>query len=179
MAGEACRLLRGERPPVRRLAYGEMERKRADNVWPAGPGCGGILKILVQPVDGRAFSAVQTARAAGQVVAPLTRLADGTIAVMASNGHVGAGQWHPADSLCQTARKLLACGCSALVGEGRCSRVRVYAPPRLLVIGAVPIAHVLAPMARLAGLDCGGRLASRDPGQALGGCAHRRRGPRA
>jgi xanthine dehydrogenase accessory factor len=139
----------------RLLGYGVTDQR----AWEVGLACGGRIELYLQPVgpaDGKPglLERLLRLRAERRPVALVTDLVMGLqTLVFPSVVHGGFGLEEP---LLAAARDCLAADRSAVVeaGEDRRLFVHVFAPvPRLLVVGGVHIAQVLAPMARLAGFQ--------------------------
>ena len=94
--------------------------------------------------------ALQARRAEKRACAVATDLATGAAALVDEDGQSGALAL--TEDRLQAVRSRIVSDQSGLMEEGLF--VRVYAPPlRMIVVGAVHIAHALAPMAFLAGFD--------------------------
>ncbi len=117
-----------------------------ETAFMAGLSCGGRIRIDLRPLDPALLDAVNAERAARRPCALVTDLGSGAqrlvrVADMA------------ADPLAQRLEERLRHRESGVAAEER-AFINVYAPPvRLIVIGAVHIAQVLAPMAALAGYE--------------------------
>ena len=125
---------------LRVLEYGVAD----EDAFAAGLSCGGHIRVLVDPVGEGALSeallaGLVAARAVGQPVALVTGLVDGQRAL------IGPGQDAGIDARLDGGRSGM---------EDGDRFVAVHAPsPRLIVVGAVPIAQPLLAMARLCGFD--------------------------
>jgi xanthine dehydrogenase accessory factor len=115
----------------------------ADEVaWRAGLSCGGRIAVHIEKLDDARFALLaasnrdRAARRAHSVATPLD--GDGAPRLLRSGDPLGS---HAGES-------------GVVLHEGRRWFVEERAPvPRLLIAGAVHVAQVLAPMARLAGFD--------------------------
>jgi xanthine dehydrogenase accessory factor len=115
-----------------------------EDAFAAGLSCGGQVRILVDPVGEGALTeamlaALVAARAAGRPLALVTSLVD------AHHALVGPGQDASIDARLDAGR-------SGLENSDKFVAVHVP-PPRLILVGAVPIAQPLLAMARLCGFD--------------------------
>ena len=117
--------------------------------WEVGLACGGRVQVYVERVGGQVDHLLEAQRAK-RPVALVTRLADGAETLLdneSSDGDLALSQ-----AILDEARGRIAADRSGPLDADDGLFVRIYAPPpRLLVVGAVHIAQVLAPMARLAG----------------------------
>jgi xanthine dehydrogenase accessory factor len=132
---------------LRMLEFGVAD----ETAWRVGLSCGGRIKVLVQSIDASradllaAFNAERTLRRACVLV---TDIASG-------DQHLIRGADAVSDPLAAILEERLRLGKSGMVQwEGRELFVSVEVPPvRLIVIGAVHVSQMLAPIARLAGFD--------------------------
>jgi len=132
----------------RRLVFGVTD----EEAWEVGMTCGGRIEVLVESFDARRAMAEKMV-AAGKALLPACMITD------LKTG--GALFFNPADAktgedlpagLETAAREAIARGICAIVHEGALEYYihGIYPRPRLVVIGAVDIARVLARMALLA-----------------------------
>ena len=122
-----------------------------DQAWEVGLTCGGSVHVYVDTVDSQVLSSLLDAHADKRDVALVTNLEDGVKGRIYSDSEEGdlaltAGQ------LAET-RSLLRAGSSGVLSQaGQELFVRSYVQPlRMIIVGAVHIAQILAPMAMLAG----------------------------
>jgi xanthine dehydrogenase accessory factor len=123
----------------RLLEYGVSD----ETAWRAGLACGGIIKVLVEPLtraDIATVNAIIEARRARKPILVTTRLAD------------GSRQIYP-DSVEMPARysPFLASGIVGLSDDAETLARPVIPPLRIIVAGATHVGQVFAQMARLAG----------------------------
>ena len=98
------------------------------------------------------FDALQAARIAKRSVALVTRLGDGSQCLLEQGTLRGELALDEAQ-LEEVKKRLAAVQSGTLAGDENLF-VRIYAPaPRMLIVGAVHIAQVLAPMAAMAGFE--------------------------
>ena len=124
--------------PAKRLEFG-VSNERA---WEVGLACGGRMSLHVGRADPAIVEQVRVARAAGQPVVLETSLATGEQRV-----HAGAAAID-ADAAARRAVERD----ESLVDEGRFLRVWNQ-PLRMIIVGAVHVAQVLAPLATQAGFQ--------------------------
>ncbi|GAB4182853.1 MAG: XdhC family protein [Rhodocyclaceae bacterium] len=148
---EACEAIRSGRP--RLLEFGVSDER----AWEAGLSCGGRLQVYVERIErsgegAAAFERIAQALAARRPLARIVRLADAEQALI--EGKLTSGALALSGAAAAEARAMLAQGASGMLESEPGLFVRAYAPaPRLLLIGAVHIAQVLAPMATAAGFE--------------------------
>ena len=128
----------------------------SDNMaWEEGLACGGRVQVFVEPLAPwrQLWGEVGRALAGRRACVLSSRLDDGQKALYV-DGESAPGPEIP-EALMGGMLSALADGKSALFEDGgREHFLRVYAPPRrLIIIGAVHIAQFLAPMAELAGFS--------------------------
>jgi xanthine dehydrogenase accessory factor len=143
--------------------------------WEVGLPCGGSVELYLEPLRRRPWERLGALQSAGLPVARLVDLVTGLNTLVTAETVEGGFGLEPAE-LAEIRRRLHS-GRSGVLSPGEDGRllVQVFAQPlRLLVVGAVHITQVLAPMAALAGwqvtvIDPRGRFASaeRFPGLAL------------
>lgn len=120
-----------------------------ERAWEVGLSCGGRIQVFVERL-GVPFDRLLEARRRGQVVAQVIRLADGA-QTLVDNGSAD-GELFLEEPQLAAVRALFSGGSSGMLDESAGLFVRLHVPPpRLMIVGAVHIAQVLAPMARLAG----------------------------
>lgn len=124
-----------------------------DMAWEEGLACGGRVRVFVEPLAPwrQLWQEAGRALAGRRACVISTRLDDGQKALYV-DGDSMAGL-EVTEALMSGMRQALEDGQSAVFEDGgREYFLRVYAPPRrLIIIGAVHIAQFLAPMADLAG----------------------------
>jgi xanthine dehydrogenase accessory factor len=117
------------------LTYGVTD----DTAFAAGLACGGTIRVLLEPVTPQSLPLLERlvqARAAKRAVGVLTDLTDLSARMIAEDDPLHAAQFRT--------------GQSGMTESG--AFLALHLPPlRLIIVGAVHIAQVLAPMARLAG----------------------------
>ncbi len=124
-----------------------------DQAWEVGLTCGGSIDVYVESVDAEALSALLDAFRDKRDVAQVTRLEDGLKSRLYAESEEGdltlTGEQSAA------ARSMLCTGSSGLLSQaGEELFVRSYVQSwRMIIVGAVHIAQILAPMARLAGCE--------------------------
>ena len=110
-----------------------------DMAFAAGLACGGTIRVLIQPVTEASLPVLEglvQARAAKRGIGVLTDMSDLSASLVAEDDPLHAAQFRTGQSGMTQAGGFLA----------------LHMPPlRLIIVGAVHIAQVLAPMARLAG----------------------------
>ena len=102
-------------------------------------------------MQGEMLHAILDARHNKSVLAVVTRIADGTQCRIDEAGITGSLSLD-SDALSEI-RQLMRDDRSATIQDGRLFVHVHHPPPRLIIVGAVHIAQVLAPMADLSGLD--------------------------
>jgi xanthine dehydrogenase accessory factor len=145
---EEARAVLAERAP-RRVDYGVDD----ELAWSVGLSCGGRIEVLIERLDpGRAaWRDLVAAAAARTAVAAVVRLGDGARGVVGPATASGELELDPA-TLAELRRRLRGGASGLLEASGAALFVRSYLPaPRLLIVGAVHIAQLLAPLAALAG----------------------------
>ena len=124
-----------------------------DMAWESGLACGGQVRVFVEPLAPwrRLWEEAGRALAERLPCVLSTRLDDGHKALYVDGGISG----EVSETLMRGMRQALEDDQSAIFEDGgREHFLRVYAPPRrLIIIGAVHIAQFLAPMAELAGFS--------------------------
>ncbi|MEL4070157.1 XdhC family protein [Ochrobactrum sp. GPK 3] len=119
-----------------------------ETAWQAGLSCGGSIRIYIERADRNLLQALNAERRARRAVAVLTDLDTGTNHLIRKGGElpsafqptIGRNFAHGASTLVEADSKTLFCN--------------MHLPnPRFEIIGAVHIAQVLAPMARMVGYD--------------------------
>jgi len=129
-----------------------MEFNISDNqAWEVGLTCGGSVHVYVDTVDAQIFSSLLHAYADKRDVALVTNLEDGVKGRIYSDSEEGDLRLN-VEQL-DEARLLLGAGRSGVLSQaGEELFVRSYVQPlRVIIVGAVHIAQILAPMAMLAG----------------------------
>jgi xanthine dehydrogenase accessory factor len=127
------------------LDYGVAD----EDAWNVGLSCGGRIRVYVEKLDdGRIIGRVNAARKAREAVLTITDLDSGQSELVSESASV-----EPA--LRDQVAKAFASGVSREVAvAGRRLFLKVDLPaPRIVVIGAVHISQILAPMAAMAGFD--------------------------
>jgi len=146
---EAQESIRSGRSRV--LEFGVSDERACE----VGLACGGRVQVYVERIGAGAqdaSAAIAQALAARRPLARLVRLADGQQALLGDEGASGALVL-PGEAAAE-AVAMLARGASGMLEAAPGVFVRAYAPaPRLLVVGAVHIAQVLAPIAACAGFE--------------------------
>ena len=126
-----------------------------DMAWESGLACGGQVRVFVEPLAPwrQLWAEAGRALAGRRACVVSTRLDDGLKALYVDGGI--SGDPEVSESLRRGMRQALEDDRSAIFEDGgRDHFLRVYAPPRrLIIIGAVHIAQFLAPMAELAGFS--------------------------
>jgi len=121
--------------------------------WDVGLACGGRIEVFVAPANAPKVELLQTLRrwrAEASTCALVTHLTSGDDALIDLHRQEGALVLS-APQMMEVRRRIAADQSGRIEGG---LFVRVYAPPiRLVVVGAVHIAQMLAPMAALAGFD--------------------------
>lgn len=132
----------------RQLEFGVSD----DLAWSVGLACGGSVRIHLERVENpQPLQQILNAQASRQPIAVVTRLADGAQSMYDGSG-CGGVLGLSAEQLAEAQRLLLAGRSACLTASGDEVFLRSYTPPaRLVIIGAVHIAQLLAPMAALAG----------------------------
>jgi xanthine dehydrogenase accessory factor len=122
-----------------------------DQAWEVGLTCGGSVHVYVDTVDAQVLSSLLQAYADKRDVALVTNLEDGLKTRIYSDSEEG-DLGLTAEQLAE-ARLLLGAGRSGVLSQaGEELFVRSYVQPlRMIIVGAVHIAQILAPMAMLAG----------------------------
>jgi xanthine dehydrogenase accessory factor len=122
-----------------------------DQAWEVGLTCGGSVHVYVDTVDAQVLSSLLDAHADKRDVALVTDLEDGVKGRIYSDSEEG-DLVMTAEQLAET-RSLLRAGSSGVLSQaGQELFVRSYVQPlRMIIVGAVHIAQILAPMAMLAG----------------------------
>jgi xanthine dehydrogenase accessory factor len=122
-----------------------------DQAWEVGLTCGGSVHVYVDTVDSQVLSSLLDAHADKRDVALVTILEDGVKGRIYSDSEEG-DLVLTAEQLAET-RSLLRVGSSGVLSQaGQELFVRSYVQPlRMIIVGAVHIAQILAPMAMLAG----------------------------
>jgi xanthine dehydrogenase accessory factor len=131
-------------PRLRDLVIGDPDAA-------AGLACGGRVQVFMVRINPTgAFEHLLAAHRARRPAALVTRLSDGAMAMV--DGDSLDGDLPLTPPLLDRVRTHLAAERSGLLETDPALFVQVTAPmPRLLLIGAVHIAQILAPMAQLAG----------------------------
>lgn len=119
-----------------------------ETAWRAGLSCGGSIRIYIERADRDLLRALNVERRARRAVAVLTDLETG------ANRLIRSGDELPPAFQPKIGRNF-AHGVSALVeADSKTLFCNMHLPsPRFAIIGAVHIAQVLAPMARMVGYD--------------------------
>jgi len=134
---------------ARTLEFGVSD----EDAWAVGLACGGRVAIYVEKVTGGDLvERLLADRAQGRAAVVATRLADGVRWLLHPLDAVDEGA---SAELRESARRAVLSDASGLVEapEGELF-LRVYNPPlRMVLVGAVHISQILAPMAALAGFD--------------------------
>ncbi|MDB5697296.1 MAG: XdhC/CoxI family protein [Alphaproteobacteria bacterium] len=120
-----------------------------EDAWNVGLSCGGRIRVYVEKLtDARLLRRLNAARRAREPAMTITDLDTGGIEIVSEHGRVGP-------SLHDAVAKAFASGISkAEVIDGRRLFLKVDLPsPKIVVIGAVHISQILAPMAKMAGYD--------------------------
>ena len=126
-----------------------------DMAWESGLACGGQVRVFVEPLAPwrRLWAEAGRALAGRRACVVSTRLDDGHKALYV-DGEI-SGDLEVTEALMRGINQALEDDQSGIFeDDGRDHFLRVYAPPRrLIIIGAVHIAQFLAPMAELAGFS--------------------------
>jgi len=156
--GEALEVIEGGKP--RKMEFSVSD----DQAWEVGLTCGGSVQVYVDRVDPQVLSGLLQAYADKRDLALVTDLQDGTKTRVHADSEQG-DLTLTSEQLAE-ARSLLRAGNSGLMSQtGQELFVRSYVQPlRMIIVGAVHIAQILAPMALLAG--CGVTVV--DPRKAFG-----------
>jgi len=137
----------------RLLSYGVS----SERAWDLGLPCGGRVQVRLETArsDDPVLAALLDAKAAKRPVALLTGLEHGGRALLGPAVGILAGGWEPPGAAIAAAGPALRKDCSRTVEtEAGPVFIRPFNPPlRLVIIGAVHIAQLLAPMAALAGYE--------------------------
>jgi len=122
-----------------------------DQAWEVGLTCGGSVHVYVDSVDAQVLSSLLHAHADKRDVALVTNLENGVKTRIYSDSEEG-DLVLTAEQLAET-RSLLRAGSSGVLSQaGQELFVRSYVQSlRMIIVGAVHIAQILAPMAMLAG----------------------------
>lgn len=134
---------------VRQLEFGVSNEQARE----ASAACGGRVQVMVQNLANADWlDALQAARSARRLVAQVIRLVDGSQCLWeAGSCH---GSLDISTDVAMEISKRISANQSGVLATDTGLFLRVYAPAyRLLVVGAVHIAQVLAPMAMMAGFD--------------------------
>ncbi|NBC31952.1 MAG: XdhC/CoxI family protein [Alphaproteobacteria bacterium] len=138
---------------ARLLTYGVSSAR----AWEVGLPCGGRVQVRLEALaaDDPILAAVLEARTARQPVVLLTALDGGARVLVAPDGSRRAGSWDPpAEALAAAGPARRNDVCRTVDSESGRVLVQPFNPPlRLIIVGAVHIAQILAPMAGLAGYD--------------------------
>jgi xanthine dehydrogenase accessory factor len=123
-----------------------------ETAWRAGLSCGGRIRVFVERLDPAGLEllvVLNAERAARRSCVLVTSLDDGEHRLIRADD-VSAGE-----ALAALAKeRIRTCVSGVVERQGRRFFIDVVAPPsRLILIGAVHVAQVLAPMAQLAGFD--------------------------
>ncbi len=123
-----------------------------ERAWEVGLACGGRVQVYIERIAAELFDRVIAASAARRPAALVTRLADGRQALV--EGDAVSGGLTLAEGALGEIRSRLASGRSGPLDGDETLFARIYAPPaRMLIVGAVHVSQVLAPMAALAGYE--------------------------
>lgn len=120
-----------------------------EDAWNVGLSCGGRIRVYVEKLhDGNILHRLTEARRAREAVLTITDLDNGRSDIIFESAPVEP-------SLRDEVAKAFASGVSreVAVGDRRLFLKVDLPPPRVVVIGAVHISQILAPMAALAGFD--------------------------
>jgi xanthine dehydrogenase accessory factor len=145
---EAVDVIAEERP--RTLAFGVS----SNDTFGVGLACGGEIRLFVEPVtrDVALLRKLVEVRETHRSVVVATSLESGRRAIIPASGDLSAPG--VVDALVRKARDAAARDASTVVDCDGTWFLHVRHPPRrLLVVGAVHVAQVLAPMAALNGFD--------------------------
>ncbi|MCI4664834.1 MAG: XdhC/CoxI family protein [Neomegalonema sp.] len=139
VAAEALEAMKDGAP--RLLTYGVSD----DDAFAVGLACGGVIRVLVDPVG--------APEGDGMPRADLDRLIAAGAAREAIGYEISLQDWRRRFVAPAEAPEAFAADKSGLVAEGERFLALQNPPLRLAIIGAAHIAQALAPMARIAGYD--------------------------
>lgn len=120
-----------------------------EDAWNVGLSCGGRIRVYVEKLDdGRIIPRINAARRAREAVLTITDLDDGQSELVFESAAVE-------QVLRDEVAKAFASGVSreVTVSDRRLFLKVDLPPPRIVVIGAVHISQILAPMAAMVGFD--------------------------
>lgn len=124
-----------------------------EQAWEAGLSCGGRIQLFIGKINAcdRLFGRLREARRTKRCAALVTRLGDGAQAFVCDDLVCGALELTAQGA--QAAREFARLGRCGSIADATLF-IRGYAPPlRLLIIGAVHISQLLAPLAALTGFE--------------------------
>jgi len=147
VVGEALDIINSGKP--RLLEFGVSN----DQAWEVGLSCGGVIHVYVEAIGTDALRRLLDDCENKRPVARVTRLTDGRQSLVYESSWFGDLPLSEKQLL--EAQSLLRIGCSGMSQQSEeATFVRSYLPPaRMIIVGAVHIAQVLAPMASVAGFD--------------------------
>jgi LAO/AO transport system kinase len=145
--GEAQAAIADGQP--RLLEFGVSDER----AWEVGLACGGRVQVFVERADDELIERLLAERAAKRAATVVTRLADGTQALVA--GDEVSGELALTEAQREEVRRRLRSDKSGtLESSDGTLFARCYAQaPRMVIVGAVHITQALAPMAAMAGFE--------------------------
>ena len=145
--GEAQAAIADGQP--RLLEFGVSDER----AWEVGLACGGRVQVFVERANDERIERLLAERAAKRAATVVTRLADGTQALVA--GDEVSGELALTEAQREEVRRRLRSDKSGtLESSDGTLFARCYAQaPRMVIVGAVHITQALAPMAAMAGFE--------------------------
>ena len=145
--GEAQAAIADGQP--RLLEFGVSDER----AWEVGLACGGRVQVFVERADDELIERLLAERAAKRAATVVTRLADGTQALVA--GDEVSGELALTEAQREEVRRRLRSDKSGtLESSDGTLFARCYSQaPRMVIVGAVHITQALAPMAAMAGFE--------------------------
>jgi LAO/AO transport system kinase len=145
--GEAQAAIADGQP--RLLEFGVSDER----AWEVGLACGGRVQVFVERANDELIERLLAERAAKRAATVVTRLADGTQALVA--GDEVSGELALTEAQREEVRRRLRSDKSGtLESSDGTLFARCYAQaPRMVIVGAVHITQALAPMAAMAGFE--------------------------
>lgn len=148
---QAVDVIRDRRPRI--LEFGVSDA----DAWQVGLACGGAIRVHLSPMAGMAdlFARLSAIRADGGSAALVEDLTSGRRILVPADGTGAGGDLPlPAEILARV-RDMMSQGLSGEIAAGTTPIfVRSYTPAwSMIIVGAVHITQILAPMARLAGFE--------------------------
>ena len=145
--GEAQAAIADGQP--RLLEFGVSDER----AWEVGLACGGRVQVFVERAKDELIECLLAERAAKRAATVVTRLADGTQALVVGDVISGELEITP-EQLDEIRRRLRSDKSGTLESSDGALFVRCYSQaPRMVIVGAVHITQALAPMAAMAGFE--------------------------